>query len=169
MADIDDIPTELAGRWRDAVVLKRDVFSTVERGRFVTPEGEVDAILRRIDHVPLWSRPLARHLFARERKALAAADQLGVAPRLLFSGRRVLVRGFIDGVAINISRPVGDRGYFLSAKAALRRLHRAGICHNDLAKEQNWLRGADGKRVPDGLSTGLHLPPPQQDFSPRGL
>jgi serine/threonine protein kinase len=27
----------------------------------------------------------------------------------------------------------------------LRRLHRAGICHNDLAKEQNWLRGADGR------------------------
>src|SRR5262249_62122986 len=29
-------------------------------------------------------------------------------------------------------------------KAALRKLHRAGICHNDLAKEQNWLRGRDG-------------------------
>jgi hypothetical protein len=26
----------------------------------------------------------------------------------------------------------------------LRKLHRAGICHNDLAKEQNWLRGRDG-------------------------
>ena len=29
--------------------------------------GEVDAVLRRIDDVPWWSRPLARHLFARER------------------------------------------------------------------------------------------------------
>jgi hypothetical protein len=27
----------------------------------------------------------------------------------------------------------------------LRKLHRAGICHNDLAKEQNWLRGRDGR------------------------
>jgi hypothetical protein len=27
----------------------------------------------------------------------------------------------------------------------LRKLHRAGICHNDLAKEQNWLRGNDGR------------------------
>jgi hypothetical protein len=27
----------------------------------------------------------------------------------------------------------------------LRRLHRAGICHNDLAKEQNWLRTGDGR------------------------
>jgi hypothetical protein len=24
-------------------------------------------------------------------------------------------------------------------------MHRAGICHNDLAKEQNWLRGSDGR------------------------
>src|SRR4029077_18381169 len=34
---------------------------------------------------------------------------------------------------------------FRSAKLALRKLHRAGICHNDLAKEQNWLRGSDGR------------------------
>src|ERR1700716_3388699 len=26
-----------------------------------------------------------------------------------------------------------------------RKLHRPGICHNDLAKEQNWLRGSDGR------------------------
>src|SRR5207253_11438062 len=31
------------------------------------------------------------------------------------------------------------------AKEALRKLHRAGICHNDLAKEQNWLVGRDGR------------------------
>src|SRR5215467_7583483 len=60
------------------------------------------------------------------------------------SGRRSLVRGFIDGVALHLDKPYGDISYFRSAKAALRRLHRSGICHNDLAKEQNWLRGADG-------------------------
>ena len=56
-----------------------------------------------------------------------------------------MVRGFIDGVALHVARPAGDRGYFISAKTALRRLHRAGVTHNDLAKEQNWLRGTDGK------------------------
>jgi len=56
-----------------------------------------------------------------------------------------LVRGFIDGVPLHIARPVGDRAYFRSARAALRRLHAAGFTHNDLAKEQNWLRGADGR------------------------
>lgn len=139
------VPDEIAGRFRGQVVLKRDVFSTVERGWLSTPDGEIDSVLRRIDTVPWWAWVIARHLFARERNALARINGLGIAPALLFAGRRCLVRGFIDGVALHIARPHGDRGYFRSAKAALRALHRAGVCHNDLHKEQNWLRGSDGR------------------------
>jgi hypothetical protein len=135
----------LAARWTEGVLLKRDVFSTVERGRFGKPGEEIDAVLRRIDLVPWWSYPLARHLFARERRALALARDLDVGPKLLWAGRQALVRGFIDGVALHLARPLGDVAYFRSAKQALRRLHRAGICHNDLAKEQNWLVGRDGR------------------------
>jgi acyl-CoA synthetase (AMP-forming)/AMP-acid ligase II len=138
-------PSEIAGRWSSAVVLKRDQFSTVERGRFATPAGEVEAVLRRLDQVPWWSFVLARHLFKREREALARAGGLGIAPPLLFGGRAALVRGFIDGLPLHLAKPHGEHGYFRSAKAALRKLHRAGICHNDLAKEQNWLRGTDGR------------------------
>src|SRR3954468_4089237 len=39
---------QLADRWQTSVVLKRDVLSTVERGRFRTEAGEVDAVLRRV-------------------------------------------------------------------------------------------------------------------------
>ena len=135
----------LSARWIEGVLLKRDVFSTVERGRFRGDAGECDAVLRRLDQVPWWSLPLARHLFARERKALTRAKGLQVGPELLWAGRRALVRGFIDGVALHLAKPYGDIDYFKSAKVALHRLHRAGICHNDLAKEQNWLRGRDGR------------------------
>src|SRR6266699_963487 len=135
----------LSARWTEGVLLKRDVFSTVERGRFRDDAGEVDAVLRRLDQVPVWSYLLARHLFARERRALALARDLDVGPKLLWAGRQALVRGWIDGVALHLAKPHGDLAYFRSAKAALRQLHRAGICHNDLAKEQNWLRGSDGR------------------------
>jgi hypothetical protein len=135
----------LSARWIEGVLLKRDVFSTVERGRFRQPDGEVDAVLRRLDSVPWWSFIPARHLFARERRALALARNLDVGPELLWAGRQALVRGFINGVALHLAKPHGDAAYFRSAKAALRRMHRAGICHNDLAKEQNWLRGNDGR------------------------
>jgi predicted Ser/Thr protein kinase len=135
----------LSAHWVEDVMLKRDVFSSVERGRFKTGSGEVDAVLRRLDKVPWWSFPVARHLFARERRALAQVRGLRVGPELLWVGRRALVRSFIDGVAIHLAKPHGDIVYFQSAKSVLRRLHRAGVCHNDLAKEQNWLRGTDGK------------------------
>ena len=141
----NDVPAELAGRWQRAVVFKQDVFSIVERGTFAGPGGHADAVVRRIDDVPWWSRPVARHFLKREARALAAIGASGIAPPLLFAGRRVLVRGFIDGVPLHIARPVGDRAYFRSARAALRKLHAAGFTHNDLAKEQNWLRGADGR------------------------
>src|ERR1700694_3066752 len=135
----------LSARWTEGVLLKRDVFSTVERGRFRNGMSEVDAVLRRLDQVPWWSYIPARHLFARERRALALARDLHVGPELLWAGRQALVRGFINGVALHLAKPTGDFAYFRSAKLALRKLHRAGICHNDLAKEQNWLRGSDGR------------------------
>jgi len=136
---------DLAGRWQTTVVLKRDVFSTVERGTFRGDGGEVPAVLRRLDDVPWWTRPLAYHLFHRERRALTAATPLGIAPPLLYADRSRLVRGYIPGSALKIARPYGDHAYFRSARAALRVLHRAGITHNDLAKEQNWLRSPDGR------------------------
>jgi hypothetical protein len=139
------LPPEINERWAPSVVLKRDLFSTVERGLFATADGEVEAVLRRIDEVPWWAFPIARHLFAREQRALAIAGKLGIAPPLLFTGRNALVRGWIDGVALQIAKPYGDGAYFASAKATLRVLHRAGICHNDLSKQQNWLRGRDGR------------------------
>jgi hypothetical protein len=134
----------LSAHWTEGVLLKRDVFSTVERGRYRLPAGEVDAVLRRLDQVPWWSFILARHLFAREKHALTLARDLHVGPELLWAGDRALVRGFIDGVALHLAKPYNDARYFKSAKLALRKLHRMGVCHNDLAKEQNWLRGSDG-------------------------
>jgi len=135
----------LSARWTEGVLLKRDVFSTVERGRFRKTDDDVDAVLRRIDQVPWWSYLPARHLFSRERRALDLARDLNVGPELLWAGRQALVRGFIDGVALHLAKPFDNVAYFRSAKQTLRRLHRAGICHNDLAKEQNWLVGRDGR------------------------
>ncbi len=138
--------TVLSARWREGVLLKRDVFSTVERGRFRTDDrGEVDAVLRRLDQVPWWSYGLAYHLFSRERRALQRIRDLRIGPELLWAGRKALARGFIDGVALHLAKPTGDAAYFRSAREALRKLHRRGVTHNDLAKEQNWLYGSDGR------------------------
>ena len=41
----------LSTRWAEGVLLKRDVFSSVERGHFRDETGDADAVLRRIDQV----------------------------------------------------------------------------------------------------------------------
>jgi predicted Ser/Thr protein kinase len=141
----DMLPTEAEGRFRSEVILKQDVFSTVERGFFRAAEGEVAAVMRRIDLVPWWSYGLARHFLRREARALAIAGRLKIAPELLHQGRRVLFRGWIEALPLHIAKPEGDLDYFVSAKRALRALHRRNVTHNDLAKEQNWLRTPDGR------------------------
>jgi hypothetical protein len=147
MTDHDPAPQEIAGLWQSRVVLKRDVFSMVERGTFASGRGAVEAVLRRIDTTPWWSYGIARHFLKREARALAIAGQLGIAPVLLMRGRRILLRGWIDGLPLHIAKPANDVAYFRSAKRALRALHRNGVTHNDLAKEQNWLRTPDGRAM----------------------
>jgi predicted Ser/Thr protein kinase len=144
-ADDDRLPAELAGRWRPAMILKRDVFSTVERGSFLVDGREVPAVLRRIDRVPFWSRPIAQHFLRREARALTIAGALGFAPPLLFEGREALVRGWLDGLPLHIAKPHGSAAFFASAAEALAALRKHRIAHNDLAKEQNWLVGPAGR------------------------
>ncbi|MET0277796.1 MAG: serine/threonine protein kinase [Pseudorhodoplanes sp.] len=142
--DPDSIPPELAGRFRSRLVLKQDVFSTVERGTFSTAEGEVEAVLRRIDLVPWWSAPIARHFLKREARGISVAGGMGVAPSLLYLGQQALVRSWVDGLPMQLAKPEGDGQYFRSARRALRSIHRECLTHNDLAKEQNWLRTPTG-------------------------
>jgi RIO-like serine/threonine protein kinase len=91
-------------------------------------------------------RWLARLLAAREAAALAALAALaGEArvPRLLAFDGVVVRRSYLPGVPLHEAAP-RSRAYFVDALRVLRRLHRAGIAHNDLAKEANWLVTAGG-------------------------
>src|ERR1700686_5136163 len=94
----------LSARWTEGVLLKRDVFSTFERGRFRQVDGEVDAVLRRLYSGPWWASLPARLRFGRGDPALALANGLEVAPELSWAGRQALVRGFINGVALHLAK-----------------------------------------------------------------
>ncbi len=113
-----------------ARTLKADLFGTV-----ILQDG---VVIRDTRSARWWTRPLARHLARREQRALAAlAGVDGVPPLLAFDGQ-VLRRGWIAGEPMHVRRP-RDAAYYRAAHALLRRLHRRGVIHNDLAKEPNWL------------------------------
>jgi predicted Ser/Thr protein kinase len=114
--------------------LKHDVLGTTR----LVNTGDESFIERdtRAAHAAL--RWLARRLAAREAEMLEKlAGEAGV-PRLLAFDGRVVRRTFVPGWAL-YDAPPRSREYFVDALRVLRRLHRLGIAHNDLAKEANWL------------------------------
>ena len=90
------------------------------------------------------ARWLARRLAAREAAALAALAGETHVPRLLEFDGGVVRRSYVPGTALYDAATPPSRAYFVDALRALRRLHRAGIAHNDLAKEANWLVTSGG-------------------------
>lgn len=123
----------------EARLLKSDSFGTV---RLVMSAAGL-VIRRDTRGAAAGSGWLARRLARREARALAALAGLPGTPRLLEFDGVVLDREWIAGLPMQRARPVDPR-YFRSALTLLRRVHRAGVTHNDLAKEPNWLVTPDG-------------------------
>jgi RIO-like serine/threonine protein kinase len=121
-------------------VLKQDLFGSVSR--IEGPDGP------RVLRDTAAARPqlmwLARRLARREARALERLAGLPGTPRLQsFDGTRLL-RQWIDGAPMQRARPAAA-GYYREALALLRAIHRAGVTHNDLAKETNWLVTPQGR------------------------
>jgi hypothetical protein len=126
--------------WRAEAILKRDMFGSIEFGRY---RGEV-GLQRNVGDAALWATPTARLLFANEVRALRRCEGLDGVPQLLGRAPGRLYRTWIDGRPLQIAKPYRNAAFFASAKSLLRALHRRGVAHNDLAKQQNWLQRADG-------------------------
>ncbi len=114
--------------------LKQDVLGTT---RLVRAGGSsfVERDTRTAHTLVRW---LARRLAAREAAALAALADTSFVPRLLAFDGKIVRRSYLPGVPL-YEAPPRSRAYFVHALRVLRRLHRAGVAHNDLAKEANWL------------------------------
>lgn len=123
----------------DTKILKRDLFGevTLESG------GDKPRVVRNAAASRWWTRWIARYLLRREAQALAALDGIEGVPALIRYDRDHLVRSYLDGQPLHVARP-RDVNWFRDASSLLRHLHRAGVSHNDLAKEPNLLVLEDG-------------------------
>jgi RIO-like serine/threonine protein kinase len=120
--------------------LKRDLFGSVMLVR--SPRGL--SVRRDTGSARLWTTWLARWLAGREARALVAAAFVPDIPRLISWDGSVLERSWMEGRPMHEAKP-GDPEYFRAALALVRKLHAAGVVHNDLAKEANWLVLPDGR------------------------
>ena len=119
------------------ILLKSDTFGTISR--------DGDRVIRDTRSARAWSGWAARYLLRREQRALThlAHARIEGIPTLLSSDRHTLARSWIQGAPMHLAQP-RDPVYFRAASRLLRRLHAAGVIHNDLAKETNWLVTPDG-------------------------
>ena len=118
--------------------LKSDLFGTVERVEQRQGDEIALLVMRDTRAARWWLGWLARHLARREAQALRALAGTHGVPALAGFERGVLSRQWIEGEPMHKARP-RDPAYFRAAMRLLRRLHRARVAHNDLAKEPNWL------------------------------
>jgi hypothetical protein len=123
---------------REAVLLKHDAFGTICRTCVPGTSGDIDCVERDTTQAARGVQWLARRLAAREARALHALRHLPGVPQLVSWNGRRLLRSWQPGLPLQKSAGVGPV-YFREALRLLRRLHAAGIVHNDLAKEPNWL------------------------------
>lgn len=119
--------------------LKRDLFGEI---RLESARNEV-IIVRDTGTARWWLRWLARGLLRREARALACLAELPGIPALIAVSGDRLQREYIVGTPMHRARPA-EPGYFAAALRIVRRMHCAGIVHNDLAKEPNFLVRPDG-------------------------
>lgn len=126
--------------------LKADLFGTIDRG--YCSQGA--CVRRDTRQARWWCRPLAYVLARREARSLqrlerSLPDLAGKAfPRLLSWEHGVLLRSWIAGQPLQLAPPQ-DVNFFDQARSLLSRCHRAGVTHNDLAKEPNVLVREDGQ------------------------
>lgn len=118
----------------EPLILKSDLFGSISRR-----ETETGPVISRETRT---ARPglgwLARRLARREARALTRLGGLAGTPRLVNCDGAELVRTWIAGEPMQRARPA-DAAYYREALGLIRRIHRAGLTHNDLAKETNWL------------------------------
>jgi RIO-like serine/threonine protein kinase len=114
--------------------LKHDAFGTTRLVR----RADVSFVERDTRAAHPAVRWLARRLAAREVTALTVLHHVPALPRVLGFDGAVVRRSYVPGVPL-YEAPPRSRAYFIDALRLLRQIHRAGITHNDLAKEANWL------------------------------
>jgi len=124
-------------------VLKRDIFSETIVGHLAEDPGR-KVVLRKLDGVPWYARPIAWALARKEVRGLRAVAGIEGVPELLRVDRVGILRGWSDGTPLNLARPATVEWY-RDAKRLLREMRARGVAHNDIAKPQNWLMTPEGR------------------------
>jgi hypothetical protein len=124
-------------------VHKRDEFSETVSGHLAGAEN-TKLVLRKLDGVPLWAKPIAGFLARKEIKSLRIVTGIEGTPDLIRVDHEGILRSWSEGVPLNLAKP-SDPAFYRDARRILREMRKRNVTHNDLAKPQNWLMTPEGR------------------------
>ena len=133
----------MTSRFIPVTVHKRDEFSETVSGHLENAP-DTKLVLRKLDGVPWWAKPIAGYLARRETRALRVVTGITGTPDLIREDENGILRSWSEGMPLNLAKP-DSAAFYQDAKRILREMRRRGVTHNDLAKPQNWLQGPDGR------------------------
>lgn len=128
-------------RFLPSTVHKRDEFSETISGHLEGDDRKL--VLRKLDGVPFWARPIAGFLARKEVRSLRAVVGIDGVPELIRVDEEGILRSWSEGVPLNLAKPDNPL-FYKDAKRILREMRARNVTHNDLAKPQNWLEAPDG-------------------------
>ncbi len=129
-------------RFIPTTVHKRDEFSETVSGHLEGAEN-TKLVLRKLDGVPFWAKPIASFLARKEIRSLRIVTGIKGTPDLIRVDDEGILRSWSAGIPLNLAKP-DTADFYKDAKRILRDMRRRNITHNDLAKPQNWLMAPDG-------------------------
>lgn len=132
----------MSERFIPTTVHKRDEFSETVSGHLENAP-DVKLVLRKLDGVPFWAKPIAGYLARKETRALRVVTGIKGTPDLIREDSTGILRSWSEGMPLNLSKPDTPE-FYTDAKRILRDMRRRNVTHNDLAKPQNWLMDPDG-------------------------
>lgn len=132
----------MSARFIPTTVHKRDEFSETVSGH-LEDAPDVKLVLRKLDGVPFWAKPIAGFLARKEIRSLRVVTGIKGTPDLIRVDDEGILRSWSEGMPLNLATPT-DPAFYKDAKRILRDMRRRNVTHNDLAKPQNWLQTPDG-------------------------
>lgn len=132
----------MTARFIPTTVHKRDEFSETVSGHLEdAPDAKL--VLRKLDGVPFWAKPIASFLARREVRSLRVVTGIKGTPDLIRVDAEGILRSWSEGMPLNLAKP-DTAAFYKDAKRILREMRARNVTHNDLAKPQNWLQAPDG-------------------------
>jgi len=126
-----------------STVHKRDEFSETVSG-YLDGAPDIKLVLRKLDGVPFWAKPIAAFLARKEVRSLRVVTGITGTPALIRVDKTGILRSWSAGVPLNLAKPT-DAAFYKDAARILREMRRRNVTHNDLAKPQNWLMTPEGR------------------------